>query len=128
MVGLYDILLVLFLFGLLCGGANELRTFEMKVPASGFTISNSTVTEIQSGALSQPANDFSAWEIIQSFMRVIGSGIVALFAIGILVYNLFNSAGAAPEICLFAASIIQAPVTFVTLFGLYEWWTGRSVT
>ena len=128
MVGLYDILLVLFLFGLLSGGVNELGIFEMKVPASGFTISNSTVTEIQSGALSQPANDFSAWEIIQSFMRVIGSGIVALFAIGILVYNLFNSAGAAPEICLFAASIIQAPVTFVTLFGLYEWWTGRSVT
>jgi hypothetical protein len=128
MVGLYDILFVLFCFGLLTGAINELGIFEMKVPSSGFTIGNSTVTEVQSGALSQPANDFSAWEVIQSFMRVIGSGLVALFAIGVLIYGLFNTVGAAPEICLFAAGLIQAPVTFVTLFGLYEWWTGRSVT
>jgi hypothetical protein len=128
MVGLYDILFVLFCFGLLTGAVNELGIFEMKVPASGFTISNSTVTEVQAGALSQPANDFSAWEVIQSFMRVVGSGLTSLFAIGILVYGLFNTVGAAPEICLLAAGMVQAPVTFVTLFGLYEWWTGRSVT
>jgi hypothetical protein len=128
MVGLYDILFILLCFGLITGAVNELGIFEMKVPTSGFTISNSTVTEIQEGALSQTANDFSVWEVIQSFMRVIGSGLVALFAIGVLVYGMFNTVGAAPEICLMAAGLVQAPVTFVTLFGLYEWWTGRSLT
>lgn len=128
MVGLYDILLLLFVFGLLSGGVNELGIFEMKVPASGFTISNSTVTEVQSGALSQTANDFSAWEVIMSFMRVIGSGLVALFAVGILVFSICNSVGAPTGISTFAALAIQGPVTFITLFGLYEWWTGRNVT
>jgi len=128
MVGLYDILFFLFVFGLLSGAVNELGIFEMKVPASGFTISNSTVTEVQSGALSQKANDFSAWEVIQSFMRVIGSGVVALFAVGLLIYQLCISVGAPGQIATFAALAVQGPVTFVTLFGLYEWWTGRSVT
>jgi hypothetical protein len=128
MVGLYDILFFLFVFGLLSGAVNELGIFEMKVPSSGFTISNSTVTEVQSGAMSQPANDFSAWEVIQSFMRVIGSGITALFAVGLVVYSLLMSVGSPPQIATFAAVAIQGAVTFVTLFGLYEWWTGRSVT
>ena len=128
MNGLYYIFFFLFVFGLMSGAVNELGIFNMKVPSSGFTISNSTVTEVNSGALSQTANDFSAWEVIQSFMRVIGTGVTYMLAFGYVVYSIFMSVGSPQAIALFAGAIIQGPLTFVLLFGLYEWWTGRSVT
>jgi hypothetical protein len=126
---LFDILLVLLAIGLVAGVANERGIFPSKIPSNNISVSTSTVTEIQSGASSQTANDFSVWEVIQSFMRIVGTMLTAVFLVGLLIYNYLISAGVpASDAFTYSFYLIQPCVTFVTLFGLYEWWTGRSVT
>jgi len=125
---LFDILLVLLAIGLVTGVANERGIFPTKVPSNNISVSTSTVTEIQSGAAGQPANDFNAWTVIQSFMRIVGTMLTAVFAVGVLVYNYMISAGMPTADALQYSLLIQGVVTFITLFGLYEWWSGRSVT
>ena len=128
MNGLYDLLLFLFIFGIFAGTINGLGVFSQKLPDSGYQISDSTVTEMQSAGTSMTASDFSIWNLIQIFMTALGSGIVALFAVGVLIYGLLMGVGADPTFSLAVSGAIQAVVTFITLFGLYELWTGRSVT
>lgn len=128
MNGLYDLLLFLFVFGICAGVINGLGIFSHKLPDAGYQIEESTVTELQSAGTSQTTSDFSVWNLIQIFMTALGSGIIALFAVGVLVYSLLMGVGADPTFSLAVSGGIQAIVTFVTLFGLYELWTGRSVT
>ena len=52
----------------------------------------------------------------------------AMVTIVPLVYGILVSVGADPIFAGIAAMSLQAPITYVTVFGLYEWWTGRSVT
>jgi energy-converting hydrogenase Eha subunit B len=128
MNGFYDLFLFLFCLGLVTGAINELGIFSVKVPTSGMNINSATVTDLQSGALSQAPNEFNAWQVIQSFMRVVGTGIAGVFLTGFLVWQFLIMCGADPGFASVIGALIQAMVTFVTLFGLYEWWTGRPVT
>jgi hypothetical protein len=128
MNGLYDLLLFLFIFGICAGLINGLGVFSQKLPDAGYKIDETSVTELQSAGTSQSTSDFSVWNLIQIFMTALGSGIVALFAVGVLIYGLLLGVGADPAFSLAVSGAIQAVVTFVTLFGLYELWTGRSVT
>jgi hypothetical protein len=128
MNGLYDLLLFLFIFGICAGLVNGLGVFSQKVPDPGYTISDTSVTELQSAGTSQTTSDFSIWNLIQIFMTALGSGIVALFAVGVLIYGIMQSIGVDPTFSLAVSGAVQAIVTFITLFGLYELWTGRSVT
>jgi hypothetical protein len=129
MNGLYDLLLFLFVFGVFAGVMNGLNAFpDNKIPDAGYKVDDSSVTDLQSAGTSQTASDFSIWNMIQIFMTALGSGIVALFAVGVLIYGLMVGIGADPGFSLAISGGIQAIVTFITLFGLYELWTGRSVT
>jgi len=128
MNGLYDIMLVLFILGAMSQGFNELGFFDHSVPDSGLTLDESVVSEVHTGALNQSTNDFNLIEVIKSFMAVIGSGILAMFTIIPLVMGYMTMVGVDAGTALIMAGILQAPVTFVTLFGLYEFWTGRPVS
>lgn len=128
MNGLYDIILFLFILGAVTQGFQELGvTFGVSVPNSGLTISESTVTELESGATSTETSDYSTWTILMSFLRVIGSAVLACFTIIPLCISIFQAVGISFDISLILATILQAPVTLITMFGLYEFWTGRSV-
>lgn len=127
MNGFYDLLLFLFVFGIAAGVVNE-AGFGTQVPSTGFTISEDAVTGVQESAAAQTSSDFSVWEVIMSFMRVIGTGVAAMFLVGVVVIGLLTSLGADFAFATLIGAAVQAPVTFVTLFGLYEWWTGRNVT
>jgi hypothetical protein len=128
MNGLYQILLFLFIFGAVTQGINEMAIFPVKVTSINTTISGATVTNLQSGALSQSANDFNVWNTVFSFMRVIGMGLTALVTVIPVVWTICVNAGCDPTLAAIMAGLLQAPLTIVTLFGLFEWWTGRQVT
>ena len=128
MNGFYNMFLCLFLLGAVGGAVNELHVFGMNVPTQTMRIDDAVVSDFQSGAESQTTSDFSVWEVVSSFMRVVGSGVTALFLVGLTVCDLWTMAGGDAAIGLVLGGLVQAPVTFVTLFGLYELWTGRSVT
>ena len=128
MNGLYDILLFLFILGSVTQGFNEVGVFGVTVPDAGLSLNETSVTEIQDSANSVDINDYSLWNIIAAFMRVIGAGVVAMFTIVPLCVSIFQSVGLDLGLSLILAGILQAPVTLVTLFGLYEWWRSTSVT
>jgi hypothetical protein len=125
MNGLYDILLFLFILGAVSQGFNESGYFAVHVPDAGATMDNATVREIHQNAVNQSTNEFNWIEVIKSFMRVIGSAILAMFTIIPMVAGIMTSVGVDFGTALVMATMLQLPVTFVTLFGLYEFWTGR---
>ena len=128
MNGFYDLMLFLFIFGLAAGAINEIGAFDTSVPNPGVKLDDSIVTEVHEGALKQTSSDFSVWEVIMSFMRVIGSGVMAMFTVYFAIVAICQMVGADLTFAYIAVGLLQPPITFVTLFGLYEWWTGRSVT
>lgn len=128
MNGLYLILLFLFCFGAVTAGINELGVFDYTMPTNGAQLDNQTVRNIQSGAEKTDLNPFNAVMVLVSFLKVIGAGVLAMFVIAPTIASIFTMVGADPTMAMIIATMVQAPVTFVTLFGLFEWWTGRSVT
>lgn len=128
MNGLYEILLFLFIFGAVTQGINEMALFSFTMPTNGAQLDNQSVRDIQSGAQTTDMNPYNAVMIVLSFMKVIGAGVVAMFLVAPTIYSIFTMVGADPTWAMIIGTMIQAPLTFITLFGLFEWWTGRSVT
>jgi hypothetical protein len=128
MNGLYTILLFLFIFGVVAQGVNEMGVFDYTMPYTGAQIDNGTIDTLQSGALGTDLNPWNTVMIFISFMRVIGAGVLAMFWVAPIISQYFTMAGADGTWAMIIATMLQAPLTFVTLFGLYEWWTGRTVT
>ena len=127
MNGLYDILFFLFVLGAVTQGFNEIGFFGVTVPDQGLTLNETSVTEVQAGAESTEIDDFSLISIIWSFLKGIGAGVLAMFTIVPLCISIFQAVGLDFATSVIFAGILQAPITFVTLLGLYEWWTGRSL-
>jgi hypothetical protein len=128
MNGLYSILLFLFCFGAVTAGINQLGIFDYTLPTNGATLDNQTVKDLQSGAETTSLNPFNVISIGISFLSVMGHGVVAMFMVYFTVVDVFAMFGVDGTMAGVLATIVQAPLTFVALFGLFEWWTGRYVS
>ena len=128
MNGLYTLMLFLFIFGTVTQGVNEMGLFTVVIPTNGAQMNTSVVTSLQSGALGTDLNPWNTIMILMSFLKVIGAGVIAMFIVLPFIVQILTMGGMAMSQALIVAGMIQAPITFVTLFGLYEWWTGRWVT
>lgn len=127
MNGLYDMLLFLFILGAATQGINDMGMFEMSVPETGVEgLDDDQVKEIQASSLSAESSTYSTVDILFMFMRVIGMGIVAMFTIIPMIITWGTALGAPLSVVGLCAGILQAPISYVTFFGLWEWWTGRS--
>jgi hypothetical protein len=128
MNGFYDIVLVLFIFGAVGQCFNEFDVFGVKVPDSGVTISESTVTEYQSSSSPVTVDEFTFTNMILIGLKVLGSAMLAVFTIIPLVISLCQAVGVDFNTAATLAIMIQVPIWFVTIAGWYEWSTGRSLT
>lgn len=127
MNGFYDIILVLFIFGAVGQCFNEFDVFGVSIPDSGVTISESQVTDYQSSTNPTTVDDYTWTNIIMAGLRIIGSAMLAVFTIVPLVISLCQMVGVEFSTAAMLAVLIQVPVWFVTIFGWYEWSTGRSL-
>ena len=116
---LYQIVLFLFILGAVTQGFNEYNVFGVALPNTGLTLESDRAESLHQGALKQPTSEFNWVEVLRTFMSVIGAGVLAVFTIIPLAIKYGVPLG--------LAIILQAPVTLVTIFGLWEWWMGRSV-
>lgn len=128
MNGFYDIILVLFIFGAVGQAFNEFDVFGVTIPDSGVTITEGQVTEYQSSTSPTTVDDYTWTNIILSGLKIIGSAFLAVFTIIPLVISLCMAVGVDFNTAAMLAVLIQVPVWFVTIFGWYEWSTGRSLT
>lgn len=128
MNGLYDIILMLFIFGAVGQCFNEFNAFGVAIPDSGVTITEGQVTEYQSSTNPTTVDDFTWTNIILMGLRILGSAVLAVFTIIPLVISLCQMVGVDFQTAATLALLIQVPVWFVTIVGWYEWSTGRSLT
>jgi len=129
MNGFYDMLLFLFILGAATQGFNELGIFDMTAPDPEISApGEAQVQELQDSAANQGVSEFNFIQIILSFGRVIGMGFMAMFTIIPMAISWMTAVGLNFVLAAALAGILQVPITFVTIFGLYEFWTGRSVT
>lgn len=71
--------------------------------------------------------ELGVWQIMMSFAKVIGSGILALFAVSILIFMWGSALGTDPTTLTAICVFIQVPITVVTLAGLWQLYTGREL-
>lgn len=128
MNGLYSILLFLFIFGAVTQGVNQMQLFDTQMPTNGAQLDNATVRDLQSGAESTTLNPFNTIMIGIAFLKVIGAGVLAMFIVAPTIITIATMVGVDGTFAAIIATMLQAPLTFITLFGLFEWWTGRPVT
>jgi hypothetical protein len=128
MNGLYSLLLFLFVFGAVTGAINSLGVFDTAIPTNGAQLNTSTVRDIQAGSENTPIFFLNYVMVAVAFLKVIGAGVLAMFLVAPLIYQIFTMMGMDAVTAGAISLMIQAPITFVTLFGLFEWWSGRQVT
>jgi len=129
MNGLYSILLFLFIFGAVTQGVNEMKLFDYSMPTNGAMLDNASIKDLQKGSQdATPLNPFYTIMIAVSFLRVIGAGVLAMFVVAPTIMSLATMMGTDATFAAIIATMLQAPLTFITLFGLFEWYTGRPVT
>lgn len=124
-----EIMLVLFTIGFLSQAINDLGVFgdTQVIPNYNYSLETSSVQEINSNAASATVDDFTLVTVIWMFLHAITSGILAMFTIIPLCVSIFQMVGVDSSTSYILAGVIQAPLTLITLFGLYELYTGRPV-
>ena len=116
---LYTIILTLFIFGFVTAGINESGMFEQPLPVTDVGFNESGVTEVTAGATAVGTNPVSAIAMILVFFRVLASAALAV----VTILPILMSWGTP----FWAAMMVQGPVWFVELGGLYQWATGHTM-
>lgn len=123
--GGWYVFLFLFILGVTCQSVNQLGLWNHYIsePNPQFSVTNDQVANLQNTSVNNsPVGIFVIYTWIVAFMTVIGSGILAVFSIGLLFYGMGWPIGFVGVALL---QLIQAPATLVMLFWLFELWTGR---
>jgi hypothetical protein len=123
--GGWYVFLFLFILGVTCQSINQtgLWTVYFAEPNAAYSIQSSDVQHLQDNAVNNsPLSIFVIYTWIVAFLTVIGSGIIAVFSVGLLFYGMGWPVGVVGAATL---TLIQAPITLIELFWLFELWTGR---
>ena len=116
----YSIFLFLFTLGLVLGAINELGIYDVKLPQSNVqTVSQANVMDLSNTATNAGLNPFFIFFVIQSFMKVLGTGLLTCATILPLMMGF--------GVPLVIAMMFQAPVWIVEAFGIYQLITGYNM-
>jgi len=127
---LVDIILVLVLIGSVGQGFNELVGYgvlKVGVPSGGMKITEDKFTEYQSSTNPTTVDEFTFTNIILSGLRIIGSALLAVITIIPLVVQTCMACGVDFETSVKLAAMLQGPIWLISIFGWYEWSTGRNL-
>ena len=116
----YSVFLFLFIMGVVSGGINTLGIFDTTLPQSNVqTINQAQVMDLSNTAASAGLNPFFIFYIIQSFGKVLFTGLLTCAT----VLPLMMQYGVPMSI----AMMFQAPSWVVMAFGIYQLITGYNM-
>lgn len=116
----YSVFLFLFIMGVVSGGINTLGIFDTSLPQSNVqTITQAQVMDLSNTAASAGLNPFFIFYIIQSFGKVLFTGLLTCAT----VLPLMMQYGVPMSI----AMMFQAPIWVVMAFGIYQLITGYNM-
>lgn len=122
---LWSIALCLFIVGAGTSAVNDLGVFSSKVPGSQYTnISGAEVQDISQSAVTTGINPLFTFFMIQMFMKALISGFLAILSILPLFCSVLSAFGIPLTISIPIGMIIQMPVWYVMLNGLFQMFTG----
>jgi len=115
---LYKLMLVLFIFGAVIGAINEAGLYSTVLPESGATINEAEVTEITGSLSDSTVNPFTVIQILMSCGKVLIGGMLSI----VTIIPTMVSFG----VPLVWASMVQAPIWLIEVWGVYEFYTGHQ--
>lgn len=117
---LYRILLVCFIVGSCFAGINELGWYTAELPASGATMTAAQVEETGSGVSDAGVNPLFLFMALVIFIKVLLLALSCMLSIvPMFVYYIGWEYAA-------IALILDAPLQFVKIWGLYQFVTGHQ--
>ena len=123
--GGWYIFLFLFILGVTCQGINETGIWSVYVsePNGQFTApTQDQFNATQDAALKSPLGIFVIYDWIMTFMKILFSGVIAVFSIPLMLHGIGFSPGIIVDAMI---QMIQLPAQIIMFFWLFELWTGH---
>ena len=122
----YSVVIALFVFGFVCQALVEIGGLSA-IPVSKASISEAQVTDLQNGMTDAAAlGPLFPYQIIVTFIRVIGMGVIAIFSILPLFLQYTGALHISPLVAIPVGMIIQGPLWWVEINGLYQMTSGHT--
>ena len=121
----YDVVLFLFIFGFASQALVEIGGLTA-IPVSKPAITEAQVTDMTSGMTNVGVSALLPYQIIISFLKVIGMGVIAIFTILPLFLQYTSALNVPLIVAVPVGMIIQGPVWWVELNGLYQMASGHT--
>jgi hypothetical protein len=122
----YSIFIFLFIFGVVSGSLNTLAIFDVNMPQNNVnTVNQADVMDLSNTASTAGLNPFFIFYIIQSFGKVMFTGILTCATILPLIVGFLSFLPLPQAIAI--GMIFQAPVWIVCAFGIYQLVTGYNM-
>lgn len=125
---LWSICLTLFILGFGVSAVNSLAFYNTTIPGPQYTtITEEEVQDISEEAVNTGLNPLFIFFIIQTFMKALIAGFLAILSILPLFCAMLGGFGIPLLISVPIGMVIQGPVWYVELIGLYQLFTGYSM-
>src|SRR5512138_1337668 len=126
MTGGWQIFLFLFILGVVCGSLNEMGIFASwtHLPDTAYTIGEEQIAATGDSVVNQELDALLPIKMLISFVKILVSGVVAVFSLGALFWGLGVPMNA---VTIGVLAMIQVTANLIAVFWLFELVTGRSV-
>jgi len=115
---LYKFMLVLFIFGAVCGAVNAAGLYDTALPESGVTMDEADIVDLTGSMSDTTVNAFTPITMMMTCGKVLMSGMLAI----VTIIPLMMSFGV-PGVW---AAMIQTPIWLIEGWGVYEFYTGHQ--
>jgi hypothetical protein len=120
----WPVFLFLFILGISAQTFNTFGIWDVHYPDAGYTVDTSQVGTSVSAEGSQVPSIFVIYTWTMDFVKIIGSGLVAVISLSFLFYAMGWPIGIVGAALL---QLIQIPATLVALMWVFELFTGRNI-
>jgi len=116
----YSIFMFLFIFGAVTGSINQLGIIDYQLPQSNVnTINQAQVMDLSNTASSAGLNPFFIFYVIQTFGKVLFTGLLTCATVLPLMVGF--------GVPITIATMFQGPIWIVEAFGIYQLITGYNM-
>lgn len=124
---LWSVALCLFIFGFGVSAVNDLAIFNTTVPGPEQTsIGSDEITEVSDEVMSTGLNPLFIFFVIQTVGKALIAGFIAILSILPLFCATLSAFGIPLTISIPIGMLIQGPIWFVMLNGLFQMITGYN--
>jgi hypothetical protein len=122
---LWSIALCLFIFGFGVDAVNSLGPWGATLPDTSVTpVTEAEVRDISEQVSTTGLNPLFTFFVLQTFLKAMVSGMLAILSILPIFTSILGAFGIPLTVSIPIGMLIQGPIWFVMLNGLYQMWTG----